>query len=684
MKKTKLHILVLLLSFNTLFSQINPKNIEIVRDQYGVPHIFGKTDAEVAYGLAWAHSEDDFKTIQQAYLAGNGLLSKHLGLNGAAADFLSQLIRSDYVIDSLFNTLDPNFIKIAEGYAQGITKFAKEHPDQVLVKKLFPITPKKMLKYSFLQLFISSEGDRAVRSIVENNLKDLSFFKENNLGSNLFAFNTSITKNGETYLGINTHQPLDGPTSWYEAHLVSEEGTNIIGATFAGSPCILTGTNKNLGWTHTVNYPDKTDVFQLEMVNKSEYKFDDKILKLKKFRAKAFIKILGFNIKVRKKYYQSIYGPTLKNKTGYYSVRTPALFKIRGLEQWWKMNKAKSFKEFYDILKMNEIPGYNIGYADKNDTIFYMSNGIIPKRSEKYLWKGVVPGNTSQTLWTEFHKTEELPQVINPKSGYVYNANHSPFKSTSLDENPKPENFSKTMNFETYDNNRSTRIFNLINSYDSINYEAFNKIKYDNTFPTPFNYNFMDVNELFNMIPNDYPDIKDLLIEIQNWNRTTDIESVGAGTYAMFYHNLVKYYNKSYINRKFSKEVIHENLKLVKKKMIKHFKTTKVKLGDYQKLVRGDKEIPIWGLPDVITAMNATPYKDGKIRVTHGESYIQMVKFNKTGTHIESSISYGSSDHKNSPHYSDQMEMYSKFETKKMSFDKSEIYANASRTYNPK
>ena len=101
MKTTKLHILFILISLNTLIAQINPKNIEIIRDQYGVPHIFGKTDAEVAYGLAWAHSEDDFKTIQQAYLAGNGLLSKHLGLNGAGADFLSQLIRSDYVIDSL-------------------------------------------------------------------------------------------------------------------------------------------------------------------------------------------------------------------------------------------------------------------------------------------------------------------------------------------------------------------------------------------------------------------------------------------------------------------------------------------------------------------------------------------------------------------------------------------------------
>ena len=268
MKRLVLILTVLFIS-NTTFSQkIEVNNIEILRDSFGVPHIYAKTDAELAYGLAWAHSEDDFKTIQEAYLAGNGLLSKHIGLRGAPADFLTQLIRSDYVVDSLSNTIDKDFMKIVEGYAQGINKFAELHPDQVLVKQLFPITPKKMVKYSFLQLFISSEGDKAVRSIVENNLKNISFLDENKLGSNLFAFSTNITKNGETYLGINTHQPLDGPTSWYEAHLVSEEGTNIIGATFAGAPCILTGTNENLGWTHTVNYPDKTDIFQLEMVNK--------------------------------------------------------------------------------------------------------------------------------------------------------------------------------------------------------------------------------------------------------------------------------------------------------------------------------------------------------------------------------------------------------------------------------
>ena len=677
--------LIFFFSITSLFSQkINVENIEILRDSFGVPHIYAKTDAELAYGLAWAHSEDDFKTIQEAYLAGNGLLSKHIGLRGAPADFLTQLIRSDDIVDSLYHTIDKNFIKVIEGYAQGINRFAELNSDQILVKKLFPITTKKMIKYSFLQLFISSEGDDFIRTIVENTTRKISFLNNNKLGSNLFAFSTNITKNGETYLGINTHQPLDGPTSWYEAHLVSEEGTNIIGATFAGAPCILTGTNENLGWTHTVNYPDKTDIFQLEMVDKNHYKFDDQILKLKKFKAKAYIKILGIPIRVKKKYYESIYGPTLKNKNGFFSVRSGSLFSIRALEQWWKMNKAKNFDEFYEILEMNQIPGYNIGYADKDDNIFYISNGIIPIRNESYNWKGVVPGNTKKTLWTKYYKTDELPQVLNPKSGYVYNANHSPFKSTSLEENPNPKNFSSNMNYELYDNNRSKRIFELINSYDSIDYNDFKEIKYDHTFPTPFHYNFMDINKVMEMNPNEYPEIKELLENIQNWDRKTNIESIGAGAFAMFYYNLRKYYRKSYINRNFSKDIIAECLLDVKEQMLKYFKTTNVKLGDYQKLVRGNKEIPIWGMPDVITAMNATNYKDGKIRVTHGESYIQFAKFSKKGTEIESIISYGSSDHEDSKYYSDQMDIYKKFGTKKMSFDRDENYKKAVRIYNPK
>jgi len=688
MKQLKsIYLLFLFFTFNSIAQNINTNNIEIIRDSFGVPHIYTKTDAELGYGLAWVHSEDDFKTIQEAYLAGNSLLSKHIGLRGAPVDFLSQLIRSDEIIDSLYNTIDKNFIEVVKGYAQGINRYAELNPNEVLVKKLFPITPKKMLKYSFLQLFISSEGDRAVRAIFENNFKSLTFQRRNELGSNLFSFSTNKTRNGETYMAVNTHQPLDGPTSWYEVHLESEEGTSIIGATFAGAPCVLTGTNKNLAWTHTVNRPDKTDIYQLEMVknSKRKYFFDDKILKLKKYRGKAFIKILGIPIKVSKKYYSSVYGPTLKNKTGFFSVRTGSLFKVRGLEQWWKMNKASSFKEFYSILEMNEIPGYNIGYADKDDNIFYISNGLIPKRNNKYKWTDVLPGNTSETLWTEYYKTSELPQVINPKSGYIYNANHSPFKSTSLNENPNPQNFNSNMGFETFDNNRSTRIFELIESFNAIDYKDFKTIKYDNKFPTPFNYNFMDINNIMEMDPKNYPEISDLLEQIQKWDRVTDANSTGAGAYAMFYYTLAeKYFYKSYYDRNFSKDLIADCLKDVKEKMIKYFNSSTVKLGEYQKLVRGNKEMPIFGMPDVITAMTASKYRNGKIQVTHGESYIQLVKFSNKGVEIESIISYGSSDHKDSPHYNDQMELYSKFKTKKMSFDKDYVLKNARTTYNPK
>ena len=328
-----------------------------------------------------------------------------------------------------------------------MNKYAETYPEKVLVKKLFPITPRKMARYSFLQLFIANGADRLVRNVFENNVNSDFIYQNEMNGSNAIALNSNKTGKKETFLAINPHQPFDGPTSWYEAHLISEEGTNIIGATFAGAPCILIGVNKHLAWTHTVNYPDKADIFKLQMHPKKKgvYLVDKKEFKLETKKAKAYIKILGININVSRKFYKSIYGPTLKNKSGYYSVRTPSLYNIKSLEQWWKMNKAKSFSEFYEIIKTRNLPGYNIGYADKNDTIFYISNGIIPKRDERYNWRGVVPGNTKKTLWTEYYNIEDLPQVINPKSGFIYNTNHSPFKSTSENENPKAENFSKTM-----------------------------------------------------------------------------------------------------------------------------------------------------------------------------------------------------------------------------------------------
>ena len=680
-----MRVLLSLLLVSTLsYSQINPKNIDIVRDEYGIPHIYAQTDAEVAYGLAWANAEDDFTTIQEAYLAGNAMLSNYIGLKGAAADFITQFIGSKNLIEEKIGTISEDYMAVVEGYSQGLNAYASNNPDKVLYKKLFPITPKKMLMYSQLQLFISNEGAYWAGRILNNDTQD-DFLDQNLTGSNVIAMNSSKTVSGETFLAINTHQPLEGPTSWYEVHLNSQEGTNIIGTMYPGTPNVVIGVNEYLGWSHTVNYPDKTDVFKLRMKNKRKYIVDEEEYELEKLKAKITIKVLGIPIKINRKYYKSIYGPTLKNKSGYYSIRTPTLFNVKALEQWWRMGKSKNFTEFYNNLKMKELPGFNIGYADKYDTIFYMSNGIIPKRAQGYNWKGIVPGDTKKTLWTEYHNIEDLPQVIQPESGFIYNANHSPFKSTSADENPNEENYNENMGYETYDNNRSTRLIELIESYDRVSYDDFKDIKYDNSFPSKFNYNFMDISIIETLKLQAENDLFELLDIIQKWDRKTDIDSQGAGFYGVLYYQLVRNYRDEIQNNNkiVSKEILLSALADTKAYIINNFGSTEITLGDFQKLVRGDKELPIWGLPDVITAMSSRPYKDGKYKVTQGESYIGLVRFNENGPILESIISFGNSDNPESDHYTDQMEKYSKFQTKKMTFDKNIIYSEAKEIYNP-
>ena len=207
-----MRLLKLFLFITTIsYSQINPNSIEIVRDEFGVPHIYAKTDAEVAYGLAWVNAEDDFNTIQEAYLAGNAMLSNHIGLKGAPADFISQFIGSSSLIDEKIDDISKDYMKVVEGYAEGLNAYATANPDKVLYKKLFPITPKKMLMYSQLQLFISNEGAYWAGRILNNDTQD-EYLDQNLTGSNVIAMNSSKTITGETFLAINTHQPLEGPT----------------------------------------------------------------------------------------------------------------------------------------------------------------------------------------------------------------------------------------------------------------------------------------------------------------------------------------------------------------------------------------------------------------------------------------------------------------------------------------
>ena len=681
MKRILLFVTCLTLTYNWANAQINPAKIDIIRDSFGVPHIFGKTDPDVAYGLAWAHAEDDFGTIQQSLMAGKSMLAQYQGKKGASIDYIIHLLRIPELVEAKYESdLSPAFKKLLEGYAAGLNAYATAHPKEVLLKKAFPVTPKDMIQYSVLQLCVLSGADKALSSIFGGTVPLLENYKT--AGSNAFAFNSAKTTDGQVYLDINAHQPLEGPVAFYEAHLNSEDGWNIIGANFPGAPCILHGCNEYLGWAHTVNAPDKLDVYQLEMnpKNKLQYKFDGNWETLEVKTAPLKVKVAGVIAPLGKKAYWSKYGPTIITPRGVFSIRMPAQMDIRGLEQWYAFNKAKNFTEFKSALNMLAIPGYNIVYADRYDTIFYISNGRIPVRDKSYNWKTTLPGNTSKTLWTDLHPLSNLPQVLQPKAGYVYNTNHSPFHSTEGTDNPLVKDIS--MGYETLENNRSMRFDELIKPLNKVSYEDFKRIKFDRQFPSSFYYP-SKIDTVFLLNSTEFPDIADIITQLGNWNKNSDAESIGAGTF--FFVQAAANKNRAlYLqNKSISKTLAAQLLREAKQTMLKDFGKTNIALGEVQKLVRGTKEIPLPGLPDVLAPMYSVPYKDGKWKGNQGDAYIELVRFTKDGPQIESLNVYGASAKKDSPHYTDQMEMFTRQQTKKMTLNKAEVYKNAKSIYHP-
>jgi acyl-homoserine-lactone acylase len=673
--------------------EINKKNIRIVRDGFGVPHIYAPTDEEVAYGLAWATAEDDFQSMQENFLTVRGRLASVKGKDGAVMDFLAAFIGARQVAEEQYATaFSPKYRRILESYCQAVNDYAAKHPKEVLVKKMLPVTPQDMVAGYVIGMALMTNVHFNIIKVSSGtiNSQELSTPK----GSNGFAINGQKTADGSTYLAVNSHQPLQGPYSWYEAHLHSKEGWNILGGTFPGGTTIFHGVNEHLGWAHTVSMSDLSDIYKLTMHDKHKlkYRFDGQWLDLEKKHIWMKVKLFWFiKIPVRKTFYKSVHGPVLQGKDGhFYAMRFPANMDIRAAEQWYRMNKATDFDSFYEALKMQGITGLNIIYADKKGNIMHLDNACFPKRDTSYNWWGILPGDTSATLWkaNDYYPIEALSQVKNPDCGYVFNTNNSPFEATGTSCNPHPDAMAVSRFYFPYENNRSLLIKELLERYDKVDYKAFKAIKFNQDIRTPaYTYSISNLEALFNLNPKDYPELADIITLMKSWDRRADVNSKAATIGAILI--------QKYISRKISMGNIPNKetemplpemidiLKETKEHLLKYFGRIDVPLGTVQKLVRGDRELPIGGIPDVLAAMNVAPYKKGTFKAEGGESYIMLIRFTPEGPEIETISPYGASNRPESPHYDDQMEMFLAQQLKPMSLDTEAVMKQAKRTYHP-
>lgn len=670
---------------------INPKNIKIARDQWGVAHIFAPTDAEVAYGMAWACGEDDFGTAQYLLLACKNKTASVLGKDQVALDVICHLMGIRELVDTAYheNTFSKEYRKVLLGYMQGINAYAAKHPKEILAKGVFPITEKDLVTaYALGYLFISSlpaelfkmrQGYFDGKSVV---------FQEK--GSNAIAISKKRTTDDKTFLVANPHQPVEGPFSWHEVHLCSEEGWNIIGGAMPLTSVVGLGVNENLGWAHTVNYMDFVDIYELKTnpKNKMQYEFDGKWETLVKRPLKLKVKVKGVIVGKKMDFYWSKYGATLERKGKFYSLRCPANMNVKAVEQHYWMNKAKNYKEFRAALDLQYHNSFNIVYADREDNIFYLNNGRIPYRNPNYNWKTVLPGNTSATLWTpKFHPVDELPHLLNPENGILFNTNHTNFKSMSGKDlsTVSPD---KTIGVIDIDNNRSRRFQELLQPIgnDKISYNQFKTMRSDVTYPKDLNFLAVPgLEKVFTLDGNKYPDIKDILAVIQKWNRKSDVQNTSAGAFIVFMNHfamkLVTYQVDYYTA---TEQDLVDALRKAKKHLIKHFGKLEFPYGDIHRHYRGGKDYPAEGCYDILAASNCKMYKDGKFHTYIGDGYIQYTRFSKNSLpEIETINAFGESLHKESPHYTDQLEMAAQHKVKKMTLDKKEVLRDAKRVYSP-
>jgi len=655
-------------------------DVRILRDTWGVPHVFGRTDPDVAYGLAWAHAEDDFQTIQGAMLAARGRLATVLGREGAPNDYMVQLLRIPDVVDAGYERdLRPETRALCEAYAEGINHYAALHPDEAIAD-LYPARGRDLIAGVVHKTPLFFGLDRVLRGLLEPAPSPGPSVTPT--GSNTFAVAPRRSADGFTRLAINSHQPWAGPVAWYEAHLHSETGWDAVGGLFPGVPLILHGHNRNLGWAHTVNKPDLIDVYALEMnpAHPTQYKLDGAWRELEVRTAAIQVKVLGpLSWTAHREVLWSVYGPVVRGPRGVFAIRIAGYGDVRHIEQWYRMNKASRFDEWLDAMRMNALPMFNVGYADREGHIFYVYNARLPLRSEGYDWSGIVPGNTSRTLWTQSLPFDRLPQVRDPPSGFVQNCNSSPFHTTVGDGNPEPSAYSPAFGIETRMTNRSLRALELLGADEQITREEFDQYKFDITYASASVMAARIRQLLAAPVPAD-PLTRQALDLLRGWDRAAAADSRAAALAVM----ALAPADETEADLP-PPSVLDERLAAAARRLQAQFGRIDVPWHDVLRLRHGTLDVGLFGGPDLLHAVYGRPGSDGRIAGVAGDSYILLVEWDREGRVSSRSIQpYGSATlDAHSPHYADQAPLFAACRLKPVWMDESEIRAHLEREYRP-
>ena len=677
----------------------------IVRDEFGVPHIFGKTDPDVAYGVAYAHSEDDFSTLQEVTAMTRGRMATLNGADSAPIDYIAALLDVRGTVSRKYDDLPADVRALLDGYASGLNAYAADHPEEVKLAKLFPVNGQDIaagfvLRSPFffglnnpVEALVQNKplpregGPRLSGEPVKTSVHPLSPDKlideeaatpvgpdpdEN--GSNAFALAPKLSPEGKTRLISNSHQPLRGNVAWYELVVHSDDGWDFAGANFPGSPFPFLGHNKYLGWTNTVNRPDLIDIYKLTLNDKKDaYRFDGQWKPLEKKRVWLKIRFGPFVIPYPQVAYRSIHGPVIINDSGAYALRYAGIDELDMLTQYYRINKATNFDEWQAAMAGQGVPATNFIYADAQGNIGLYYNAMFPDRPEGYDWRTVLPGDSSAALWQKTLPFTRVPALVNPASGYVMNANNTPYIAAGPGDELKPDNFSPLLGIEDDETNRSRRAIALLekaNADGTITDSELWAIKYDTGYEKAgYAKDWLDRIAAL--------DLKDSakLLKAQKLLAGWDWNLDGKGPADALALMVLRPANKSHYNRGEMPDP-RQILKETVDHLTQYFDRIDPPMLDVLRLRQGKVDLPVDGGNDTIRASTLWDVdEDGRLSVRHGDSFIMFIEWTKDGkVHSRSIQPFGAATTRgDSPHYTDQMQLFVDKKLKPVWFDPKDL-----------
>jgi acyl-homoserine lactone acylase PvdQ len=712
-------ILVLLLTTFVFSSSTEParweqeaRNVTIIRDNWGIAHVYGKTDADAVFGMIYAQAEDDFNRLETNYINAMGRLAEAEGESKIYQDLRMKLFINPEMLKQQYAE-SPAWLKtLMDAFADGLNYYLAKHPEVKprVIKRFEP-----WMALSFTEGSIGGDFERV-------NVNQLQAFygKEpvrkaavddgpppEPSGSNGMAIAPSNTVGHHALLLINPH------TTFFfrsELQMVSEEGLNAYGAATWGQFFIYQGFNDRTGWMHTSSGVDAVDEYLETVTKKGDrfyYKYGNEERPLQTTEITIPYKTERGMAEKKFTAYRTHHGPVIREENGKWVTIRLMQEPIKALIQSYTRTKAKDYKSFRQAMELQANSSNNTIFADADGDIAYFHGNFIPKRDTKFDFTKPVDGSNPQTEWQGLLTVDETPHLLNPKSGWLYNSNNWPW-SAAGPSSPKKEDY--PVYVETGgESARGLHAIRVLQNKTDFTLNSLIAAAYDSYLPW-FEKPIAALIKAWDAAPDSDP-LKAKLAEqvklLRSWDFRWSVSSVPTSLAVFWGEDLMKHVRadarkarvsaEDYISSKVTPAQLLQSLVAASEKLKADFGSWKAPWGDINRFQRltadldqpfndAKPSIPVgftssqWGS---LASFGARPYPGTKKWYgTSGNSFVAVVEFGEK-VRAMAVTAGGESGHVDSPHFSDEARQYSTGDLREVYFYRSQLQGHTEREYHP-